>query len=81
MWCELGRRCELWIVNGNSCLRLFEGETLMTEEPLLQGALWAQALALRTWRPGRRHGINSDFVKGPDGAGRLERRGARGRTV
>lgn len=65
MWCELGRRCELWIVNGNSCLRLFEGETLMTEEPLLQGALRAQALALRTWRPGRRQRHQFGFGERP----------------
>jgi hypothetical protein len=54
VWSEHGRTCELWIVKGNGCLRLFDGEAMVTEEPLLEGALWAQALALRTWRPGRR---------------------------
>ena len=52
VWCDHERRCELWIVNGSQCLRLFDGETLVTEEPVLQGAVWAQALALKTWRPG-----------------------------
>jgi len=42
------------MVNGRGCLRLFDGETLLFEEPVLEGAVWAQALALRTWRPGRR---------------------------
>ena len=54
LWCEQERRCELWVIKGSRYLRLFDGETLITEEPLLQGALWAQALALRTWRPARR---------------------------
>jgi hypothetical protein len=53
-WREHDRRCELWMVNGHACLRLFEGDTLLIEEPVLEGALLAQALALRTWRPGRR---------------------------
>jgi len=65
MWRDQERRCELWIVKGNSCLRLFDGETLMTEEPLLQGALWAQALALRTWRPGRRQRHQFGFRERP----------------
>lgn len=53
-WREHNRRCELWKVRGHACLRLFDGETLLIEEPLLEGAVWAQALALRTWSPSRR---------------------------
>ena len=65
MWRDRERRCELWMVNGTTCLRLFDGETLLTEEPLLQGALWAQALALRTWRPGRRQRQQFGSREGP----------------
>ncbi len=65
VWCEQGRTCELWIVKGNGWLRLFDGETLITEEPLLEGALWAQALALRTWRPGRRQRYQFGFRERP----------------
>jgi hypothetical protein len=54
VWRELDRRCELWMINGSGCLRLFEGDRMLTEEPVLQGAVWAQAIALRTWTP-RRH--------------------------
>ena len=53
VWRELDRRCELWMVDGNSCLRLFQGERMLTEEPVLQGAFLAQAIALRTWTPAR----------------------------
>jgi len=65
VWCDHERRCELWIVNGNQCLRLFDGETLVTEEPVLQGAVWAQALALKTWRPGRRRRYQFGFRERP----------------
>jgi len=65
VWRDLGRTCELWIVNGNGCLRLFDGETLVTEEPLLEGALWAQALALQTWRPERRQRYQFGFREMP----------------
>ena len=39
---------------GTDRLRLFDGEVLVTEEPVLHGALWAQVLALRTWTARRR---------------------------
>jgi len=54
LWCDRNRRCELWTVDGDRYLRLFEGDALLTEEPVLEGALSAQALALRTWGPSRR---------------------------
>ena len=54
VWRDEQRRCELWKVQGADHLRLYAGEALLTEEPVLHGALWAQALALRTWTPGRR---------------------------
>jgi hypothetical protein len=54
VWRDGDRRCELWMVNGIGHLRLFDGEVLLVDEPALSGALWAQTLALRTWRPGRR---------------------------
>jgi hypothetical protein len=53
------------MVNGNQCLRLFDGETLVTEEPVLEGAVWAQALALKTWRPGRRRRYQFGFRERP----------------
>ena len=65
VWRDHGRRCELWMVNGNGCLRLFDDEILVTEEPLLEGAVWAQALALRTWRPGRRQRYQFGFPERP----------------
>jgi hypothetical protein len=65
LWRDHDRRCELWTVNGAGCLRLFDGETLLTEEPLVEGAVWAQALALRTWRPARRQRHEFGFRKRP----------------
>ena len=58
VWRDEERRCELWRVQGTDRLRLFEGETLITEEPVLHGALWAQVLALRTWTPRRRRDLS-----------------------
>ena len=54
VWRDQERRCELWRVQGTDWLRLFDGEVLVTDEPVLHGALWAQVLALRTWTPRRR---------------------------
>jgi hypothetical protein len=65
VWCHVERRCELWMVSGNQYLRLFDGETLVTEEPVVQGAVWAQALALKTWRPGRRQRYQFGFRERP----------------
>ena len=59
IWREEERRCELWIVDGRGCLRLFDGERMLTEEPVLREAIWGQAMALRSWRPGR--GRRHDF--------------------
>jgi len=53
LWRDHERRCELWIVDGTPHLRLYDAERLLTDERALEGALIAQALALRTWNPDR----------------------------
>ena len=66
VWRDKERRCELWRVQGTDRLRLFDGEVLVTDEPVLHGALWAQVLALRTWTPRRRRVLAFGVVPGDE---------------
>ena len=47
IWREASRRCELWGVNGQGRLRVFEGEIATVDEPFIRGQGWARAVALR----------------------------------
>ena len=47
IWREGSRRCELWTVNGEGRLRVYDGDTLTLDEPCVRGQGWARAAALR----------------------------------
>ena len=47
VWRDGERRCELWRSNGESRLRMYDGDELERDELFIRGGGWDQAIALR----------------------------------
>jgi hypothetical protein len=47
MWRDRDRRCEFWVIGDVGRLRVYDGDTLIGDEPIEPGHGWAQAQKLR----------------------------------
>ena len=47
VWRTGERRCEMWMIDGAACLRLYDGDTLVLQERTERGRAYQQAQELR----------------------------------